>query len=176
MKNYFDFWGYINKIDGEGWKKSYLKVFRDMGVCESLVWNNVIAICKTEHFEKQGRKNYPKKATTTDYNALTLDMYLNSLTGILFFHDRVYKTYHKYGYIPLYMTCHNPDQTVKVRRSFEYIDLNKIYEMGGFREREILDNLDRVSYDYCNGYKVISFYDGAENRFDYSVKKNNICG
>lgn len=175
MKKYFDFWQYMEGIE-EGYKKIYEKVFCDMGVRLSLVWENAVVICTTETFEKLGRQYYPKKATTTTYNVFTMDRYLNCLTGVLFFHDRVKKAYHKQGYIPLYMTCHNPDSTKKVRRSFEYVDLDDIYKIGGYREKSILDNFNKVDFDYCNGYKVLTFYDNDNNSFDYSVKTGKITG
>lgn len=176
MKKYFDFWNYINGIENEHYKKAYEKLFYNLGVRSDIVWRNVVVILKVEEFEKLGRQNYPKKATNTYYNVFTLDRYLNCLTGIFFFHDRVKKAYHKYGYIPLYMTCHNPDSTKKVRRSFEYIDLDDIYNKGGYREKVILDNFTKVDLDYNNGYKVLTFYDDNGDSFDYSVKTGQITG
>lgn len=176
MKKYFDFWQYINGIENEHYKKMYESLFCKLGVRHDLVWRNVIVVLTVEEFEKQGRKNYPTKPTNVYYNVLTMDRYLNCLTGILFFHDRVKKCYHKYGYIPLYSTCHNPDCTKKIRRNYEYIDLDDIYKAGGYREQNILENFSRVDFDYSNGYKVITFYDTNNNSFDYSVKNNTICG
>ena len=154
----------------------YRKIFSDLGVLSDLAYRNVVIICKKETFEKLGRKNYPAKATNTDYSVLTMDHYLNCLTGILFFHDRVKKAYFKQGFIPSYMTCVNPDSTKKVRRSFEYIDIDEIYNKGGYREKSILDNLENVKFDYSDGYKVITFIDNQCNDFDYSIKNKNICG
>ena len=175
MKKYLDFWEYMADIP-EGYKKGYENLFYDLGVRNDLVWRNVVVICTQETFEKQGRKNYPQKATTTTYHAYTLDKYLNCLTGIFFFHDRIKKAYHKFGYIPYSMTCHNPDYTKRVRRSFEYVDVDEIYNKGGYREKNILDDLHDVSFDYSNGYKVIRFTDHEKNTFDYSMKTRNICG
>lgn len=176
MKKYFDFWNYMNGIENEHYKKVYEKLFYDLGVRLDLVWRNAIVVLTVEEFEKQGRKNYPAKPTNVYYNALTMDKYLNCLTGILFFHDRVKKAYHKYGYIPLYSTCHNPDSTKKIRRNYEYIDLEDIYNIGGYREKNILDNFSHVDFDYSNGYKVLTFFDDQNNSFEYSIKNKNICG
>ena len=176
MKKYFDFWGYMNGIESDYYRKEYEKLFYELGVRMDLVWRNAVVILKVEEFEKQSRKNYPAKPTNVYYNVLTMDKYLNCLTGILFFHDRVKKSYYKFGYIPMYSTCHNPDSTKKIRRNYNYIDLEEIYEQGGYREKNILDNFSRVDFDDPEDYKVLTFYDTDNNSFQYSIKNKNICG
>lgn len=169
----FDCNSYFDSIN-PSYKKAYTKLFDKYNLRSSLIYHNVLVLECKETFEKLGRKNFPKKATKTEYQLLSMEYYLNGITGILFFHDRVSSYYTKYGYIPCTMSCVSPDRNTRIVRQFKYIDIDSIYNMGGHREKAILDNLKEYTFNYCNGYQLITFIDNDNNSFDYSIKNNAI--
>lgn len=168
------------------WKKEageyatkYEKLFSKYEIDPYTMENRVVVIEKKEIFEKLGRKCYPKKATVTEYSVLPLGNYLNTVTGVLFFHDRVERSYTKYGYIPYTMTCHKPDNTKKIRRTFKYVDLSEMVKSAGYREKAVVDNLDRINYD-CEDenmeFLTAQDADGHRDGFVYNVKYKKIVG
>ena len=72
-----------------------------------------------EVFEKLGRKNFPRKATSTEVKETTARQYLCYLTSIGFFGDRVEKSYTVAGYIPTKLSCTSPNKEKKITRSFK---------------------------------------------------------
>ena len=72
-----------------------------------------------ETYEKQGRKCFPRKATETEVSEITTRNYLNYLTSIGFFGDRVEKSYTYIGLVPTKLTCTSPDKEVKIIRRFK---------------------------------------------------------
>lgn len=167
------------------WKKEagdyaakYSKLFSKYGIDPyTMEGHKVVVIEKKETFEKLGRKCYPKKATETEYSVLPLGNYLNTVTGVLFFHDRVERSYTRFGYIPYSMTCHNPDQTKKIRRTFDYIALDKMET--GNREKDILGRLEKVEFEpwrNCLVFFAKSEIDGHADTFAYNVKTGRIIG
>ena len=53
----------------------------------------------------------------------------------------------------------------------------KIYNIGGYRERAILDDLIEVkTKEYNRDYWVFTFYDSNGNTFDYEYHSNRITG
>ena len=162
--------------DAGDYAETYAKLFSKYGIYPYMMQKCVV-IEKKETFEKLGRKCYPKKATETEYNVLPLGNYLNTVTGVLFFHDRVERSYTRFGYIPYSMTCHNPDNTTKIRRTFQYVGLDKME--AGNREKEILGRLDDVQYDPEAGNMIFlaeSDNDGHADTFKFNVKTNKIVG
>ena len=52
-----------------------------------------------------------------------------------------------------------------------------LYEMAGYRERDILDNLNRVTVQMnTKDYLVLRFHSTDGNYFDYEVKSHRITG
>lgn len=156
----------------------YSKLFAKYGIdpC-TMEYHEVVVIEKKETFEKLGRKCYPKKATKEEYTVLPLGNYLNTITGVMFFHDRVERSYTRFGYIPYSMTCHNSDNTKKIRRTFDYIALDKMET--GNREKDILERLDDVQYDPETGNMIFFAEpddDGHADTFTYNVKSGKIIG
>jgi hypothetical protein len=168
------------------WKKEagdyaakYEKLFSKYGINPYAMEKRVLVIEKKEIFEKRGRKCYPAKATETKYTVLPFGNYLNTITGVLFFHDRVTRCYDRFGYIPYTMTCSNPDNTKKIRRTFQYIGLDKLSKIAGNREKDAMWRLDKITYDTESG--CMEFYatpeeDGHADTFKYDVKNNKIVG
>jgi hypothetical protein len=166
------------------WKKEagdyaakYEKLFSKYGINPYAMEKRVLVIEKKENFEKLGRKCYPAKATKTEYTVLPFGNYLNTITGVLFFHDRVTRCYDRFGYIPYSMTCSNPDHTKKIRRTFDYIALDKMET--GNREKDILGRLDEVQYDPEAGNMIFLAEpdnDGHADAFKFNVKTNKIVG
>lgn len=55
--------------------------------------------------------------------------------------------------------------------------LNHIYNIGGYRERAILDDLTEIkTKEYNKNYWVFTFYDSNGNTFDYELNSNRITG
>lgn len=56
--------------------------------------------------------------------------------------------------------------------------MNKgLYELAGYREREILDNLAKVTVQMnTEDYLVLRFHSTEGNYFDYEVKSHRITG
>lgn len=55
--------------------------------------------------------------------------------------------------------------------------LTKIYKIGGWREKNILDNLVEIkTKQYNPNYWVFTFYDNNNNLFDYEYYSNRITG
>ena len=55
--------------------------------------------------------------------------------------------------------------------------LDLIYNMGGYRERAILDDLIEVkTKEYNKNYWVFTFYDSSNNTFDFEYYSNRITG
>lgn len=162
---------YLNNVGSVGYRKAYEKIFADMGLNHSFYDSNVLILCKIEYFKKLGRKSYPTKPTTTEYTLFTMEQFLNCCTGKLFFHDRVSKISTSYGYIPHTFTCSNDDNSVKVRRTFTYLNIDKLLEKGGFRERDILENLNIFECDFSEsgGYNVVRFVAENGNSCEYSL-------
>jgi hypothetical protein len=168
------------------WKKEagdyaaeYEKLFSKYGINPYAMEKRVLVIEKKETFEKLGRKCYPAKATKTEYTVLPFCNYLNTITGVLFFHDRVTRCYDRFGYIPYSMTCSNPDHTKKIRRTFQYIGLDKLSKIAGNREKDAMWRLNKITYDPESG--CMEFYatpeeDGHADTFKYDVKNNKIVG
>lgn len=164
------------KDTSANYRNTYKKLFSKYNLTENLVYSDVLIIETKETYEKLGRKSFPNKPTLTEYSAIGLEHYLNGITGILFFHDMVKSSYTKWGFIPYRMACISPDKSTRIVRNFDYVDLKAIYDFGGYREKTILDNLATTTFDYCNGYKVITFTDHENNSFNYSIKNNSVCG
>jgi hypothetical protein len=167
------------------WKKEagdyaaeYSKLFSKYGIDPyTMEGYKVVVIEKKETFEKLGRKCYPKKATKEELTVLPLGNYLNTVTGVMFFHDRVERSYTRFGYIPYSMTCHNPDHTTKIRRTFDYIALDKMET--GNREKDILDRLEKVEFEpwrNCLVFFAKSEIDGHADTFAYNIKTGQIIG
>ena len=168
------------------WKKEagvyaekYGKLFSKYGIDPYTMENRVVVIEKKESFEKLGRKCFPAKATKEEYTVLPLGNYLNTITGVLFFHDRVTRCYDRFGYIPHSMTCHNPDNTKKIRRTFKYVCLDNMTKNAGYREKAVIDNLDCINYDSADDnieFLTAPDADGHRDGFIYNVKFNKIVG
>ena len=55
--------------------------------------------------------------------------------------------------------------------------LPKIYQLGGYRERNILDNLTEVkTKDYTKDYQVYTFISENGDTFDYELNSRRITG
>lgn len=70
-------------------------------------------------YEKQGRKNFPKKPTTSEEHEADARNYACYLSSIGFFGDRIYESYTHCGCIPTRLTCVSPDGEIKVERIFK---------------------------------------------------------
>jgi len=170
----------------ETWKKEagdyaakYEKLFSKYGINPYTMEKRVIVIEKKETYEKLGRKCYPAKATKEEYNVLPFGNYLNTITGVLFFHDRVTRCYDRFGYVPYTMTCSNPDHTKKIRRTFQYVGLDKLLKIAGNREKDILCRLEKITYDPesdCVEFYATPDDDGHADTFKFNVKINKIAG
>jgi len=170
----------------ETWKKEagdyaakYEKLFSKYGINPYTMEKRVIVIEKKETYEKLGRKCYPAKATKEEYNVLPFGNYLNTITGVLFFHDRVTRCYDRFGYVPYTMTCSNPDHTKKIRRTFQYVGLDKLLKIAGNREKDILCRLEKITYDPesdCVEFYATPDDDGHADTFKFNVKINKIVG
>lgn len=168
------------------WKKEagdyaakYEKLFSKYGINPYAMEKRVLVIEKKETFEKLGRKCYPAKATKTEYTVLPFDNYLNTITGVLFFHDRVTRCYDRFGYIPYTMTCSNPDNTKKIRRTFQYIGLDKLSKIAGNREKDVMWRLEKVVFEpwrNCLVFFAKSEIDGHADTFAYNIKTGQIIG
>ena len=170
----------------ETWKKEagdyaakYEKLFSKYGINPYTMEKRVIVIEKKETYEKLGRKCYPAKATKEEYNVLPFGNYLNTITGVLFFHDRVTRCYDRFGYVPYTMTCSNPDHTKKIRRTFQYVGLDKLSKIAGNREKDIMWRLEKITYDPesdCVEFYATPDDDGHADTFKFNVKINKIVG
>ena len=81
---------------------------------------NYIISMTEEHFEKLGRKNYPKQPTTSNTQVITARSYACYISSINFFHDKVINNYTSFGFKPYKLTCQNPDSTLKIVRTFHF--------------------------------------------------------
>ena len=81
-------------------------------------------ITMTENYYELGeRKAFPRKPQRSETRQISARNYACYVTSIGFFRDRVIKGYTGAGYIPIKLTCTNPDRTLKIERIFqiEYI-------------------------------------------------------
>ena len=166
----FNINNYLEQVDGEGFRKAYRKLFDSLNL-ENVYSSDVLVICKTEKFEKLGRKCFPKKATETEFSVYDTEHYLNCVTGKLFFHDRVGYAYTTFGNIPRTFTCVNPSGDTKITRTFTYIDIAKLSAKGGYREKAILDNLSLWECNFADdgNHKVLELVGKDGNTCDYCL-------
>lgn len=110
--------------------KEYARLFKKYGITPSdidfidyKVSSGQYSIVFTEtRFTKQpGYKTFSGadvKITTRNIDA---QYYFNTITGILFFNDKVEKRNTYLGNLISRLTCYNPDKTVKVVREFKIV-------------------------------------------------------
>lgn len=103
----------------EGYKKYFEKCGLSMNQLDTLGSYKITMIKET--YEKQGRKNFPSKPTTTETEILDPRAYCCIVSGMAFFHDRVHKGYNSLGYeVVDRLTAVRPDNQVKIVRKFRY--------------------------------------------------------
>lgn len=71
-------------------------------------------------YEKLGRKNFPRKATSTETQEISARQYACYMTSIGFFGDRVEKTYTEFGFKPYKLVCKSPNEEKKIERIFRF--------------------------------------------------------
>ena len=77
-------------------------------------------ITMTENYYHLGeRKAFPRKPQQSETYQISARNYACYVTSIGFFRDRVTKEYTGAGYIPVKLTCVNPDRTMKIERIFK---------------------------------------------------------
>lgn len=115
----FDYNAWFNEAH-PAFQKSYRKTLDKYNVSRSFYYTDQKVFLKVERFRKDGRKNFPSKPCETEYFDWGTREYLNAVTAIPFFKDRVTMGYTAWGYIPVMMTCYSPDGNEKIRRTFHF--------------------------------------------------------
>ena len=100
---------------------NYERELKKLNVWSEIEWLEQYGkiVLTEEHFEKLGRKCFPKKPTEVTEEEISARQYLCYLTSIGFFGDRVTKGYTVAGYIPTQLSCTRPDKEVKIVRHFK---------------------------------------------------------
>ena len=69
------------------------------------------------------------------------------------------------------------DEIIIVNRAENIALIEKVYKMGGYRERAIIDELTEIKRKQCDReYYIISFIGKSGASFDYEVNTNRITG
>ena len=102
--------------------KEYEKLFKkyNLFLSDFNTLENYTITMTENRYEKQGRKNFPQKPTTTKTENITVRQYACYMSSIDFFNDRVEKTYTSFGYKPYRLTCKNPSNDLKIERIFDF--------------------------------------------------------
>ena len=154
--------------------------------------DNYLILVRLEHYEKTASgKTWKSKPETTEHNIFTSDQYTNFVTAGAWFnrffrtdfygnktkaHCTIEKSYTAAGYLPTYSVNVNPDATKKTVASIDFINKSKLEKMAGYREKEILNNLETWGYNYNNGYSIYSFTDKNGYSCEYSEKLQRFVG
>ena len=102
--------------------RSYNKSMAKLGVSGSTLDDlsnsdyTIMLTTKTWHLEH--RKSFSKKPQSVKSESITARQYACYISSIGFFRDRVGRDYTPIGYVPTRLTCHSPDRTIKIERSF----------------------------------------------------------
>ena len=104
----------------KGYKKYFEKCGLSLWELDSL--KNYDIVMTTEHYEKQGRKCFPSKPTTSESQVISPREFCCYISGMAFFGDRVYKGSTPLGYgVVTRLTCVNPSNDLKIVRKFKYV-------------------------------------------------------
>lgn len=173
MTKYFDFNinDYLKNCDECA--KTYEKLFKSLNI-HYMDFSKAIIIQHYEKFEKLGRSSYPQKATFEKWEVLNAEHYLNTMTGILFFHDRKQFNYTAFGNIPYKLTCQNPTKDIRVARTYKYISVRDILKIAGEREKAILNSLIDIKCRIDGNNLLILTFQSNNKSFDYCVTDKRI--
>lgn len=115
-KSYYELMDYVKKYE-TSFKRANIDASKLYDLQE--LYNIEV---KTEVYFKDGRKNFPKKPSKVeDYQVISLDYFMNFISGIGCFNDRIEKGYTQVGYLMKKSSCKNPyDNNTKIIRYFRY--------------------------------------------------------
>ena len=119
----FDKYAYLDSVESARTKASYLKTLEKYNVWTTIANIDLKVTCVSEKYRKDGRKTFPTTPTEAEViDHWTTEQYLNCITSIPFFRDRVEKGYTPYGYVPIKLTSYSPDGNEKWVRRFTFTE------------------------------------------------------
>ena len=118
----FDKYAYLESVESPSVRASYRRTLEKHNAWSTIANVDVRVFCFTERYYKNGRKNFPKKPSETERFDWGPREYLNCITAIPFFKDRVEMGYTQYGFIPVKLTHYSFDGNLKWVRRFAFED------------------------------------------------------
>jgi len=101
------------------YKKQMDKVNVSASVLETLDGGGYTITMTENRYALGSRKAFPKKPQETVTENITARQYACYISSIGFFKDRVTLGNTAAGYIPIRLTCVNPDRSLKIERTFK---------------------------------------------------------
>lgn len=102
--------------------KKYNKVMSKLNVYGSTLDNlnssRYTITLTTKTWTLGSRKAFSKQPQTVETEQITAREYACYISSVEFFQDRISKQYTPAGFIPVRLTCYNPDKIIKIQRTF----------------------------------------------------------